>query len=181
MGGESMTEDLFQSGLFAPRGVTFVQVPERARRVWLWSVVSWTTTFSVLVSTLVVLIWLVTAGWSWRAGVCGSIPMVVGVLVVSFRVARLRRHWLMYGYCLDVDQLWVRGGLFTREVVSVPYGRIQTVSVSSGPLQRRLRLAALHATTATGGTYSVQCLDQEDAAILREHLAGLTLDRGVEL
>ncbi|HET6213740.1 MAG TPA: PH domain-containing protein, partial [Micromonosporaceae bacterium] len=44
--------------------------------------------------------------------------------------------------------LVTRDGLLTRELVIVPYARIQSVRVVQGPIQRRLRLASVHADTA---------------------------------
>ncbi|MEV4630814.1 PH domain-containing protein [Micromonospora sp. NPDC049523] len=44
----------------------------------------------------------------------------------------------------------VRSGLLTRQLVVVPYARIQSVRVVQGPVQRRLRLATVHADTAGG-------------------------------
>jgi putative membrane protein len=43
-----------------------------------------------------------------------------------------------------------RSGLLTRQVVAVPYARIQSVRVVQGPVQRRLRLATVHTDTAGG-------------------------------
>ena len=45
-------------------------------------------------------------------------------------------------------------GLLTRELVVVPYARIQSVRVVQGPWQRRLGLASVHADTA-GGLHAV--------------------------
>lgn len=44
----------------------------------------------------------------------------------------------------------VRSGLLTRQLVAVPYARIQSVRVVQGPLQRRLGLATVHADAAGG-------------------------------
>ncbi|MEH1015014.1 PH domain-containing protein [Micromonospora sp. CPCC 206060] len=44
----------------------------------------------------------------------------------------------------------VRHGLLTRQLVIVPYSRIQSVRVVQGPVQRRLRLATVHVDTASG-------------------------------
>lgn len=44
----------------------------------------------------------------------------------------------------------VRSGLLTRQLVVVPYARIQSVRVVQGPLQRRLGLATVHADAAGG-------------------------------
>jgi putative membrane protein len=41
-----------------------------------------------------------------------------------------------------------RDGLLTRQLVIMPYARIQSVRVVQGPLQRALRLASVHADTA---------------------------------
>ena len=61
-------------------------------------------------------------------------------------LAPLRQRVLGAGL---TDAVFVtRDGLLTREVVIVPYARIQSVRVVQGPLERRLRLASVHADTA---------------------------------
>jgi putative membrane protein len=62
-------------------------------------------------------------------------------------------------------------GPLTRELVVVPYARIQSVRVVQGPLQRRLRLATVHADTA-GALHAVaHHWDVDEAWALAAELA----------
>ncbi|MEU7589338.1 PH domain-containing protein [Micromonospora sp. NPDC049230] len=55
------------------------------------------------------------------------------------------------------DKVFVtRSGRLTRQLVIVPYARIQSVRVVQGPLQRRLGLASVHADTAGGSGATAQ-------------------------
>ncbi|MFI6757574.1 PH domain-containing protein [Micromonospora sp. NPDC050417] len=64
----------------------------------------------------------------------------------------------------------VRHGLLTRQLVVVPYARIQSVRVVQGPLQRRLRLATVHADTAGGPGAAAQDRDITEAWALAAEL-----------
>ncbi|WP_262286197.1 PH domain-containing protein [Micromonospora sp. MA102] len=67
-----------------------------------------------------------------------------------------RARWLRplsrtrVGAGLDERVFVARSGLLTRRLTMVPYARIQSVRVTQGPAQRRLRLATVHADTAGG-------------------------------
>ncbi|WP_320069664.1 PH domain-containing protein [Micromonospora sp. RTGN7] len=67
-----------------------------------------------------------------------------------------RARWLRplsrraVGAGLDERVFAARSGLLTRQLTVVPYARIQSVRVTQGPAQRRLRLATVHADTAGG-------------------------------
>jgi putative membrane protein len=65
----------------------------------------------------------------------------------------------------------VRQGLFTREITVVPYARIQSVRVVQGPLQRRLRLATVHADIAAGIGAAARSRDLDEAWALAAELA----------
>lgn len=65
----------------------------------------------------------------------------------------------------------VRHGLLTRELVVVPYARIQSVRVVQGPLQRWLRLATVHADTAGGTGAAAQDRDLGEAWALAAELS----------
>jgi putative membrane protein len=68
-------------------------------------------------------------------------------------IAPLRRFVL--GYQLADAAFVTRDGLLTRQLVIVPYGRIQSVRIRQGPLQRLLRLASVWVDTAGGGLAAV--------------------------
>jgi len=76
----------------------------------------------------------------------------VTVLPVPARAAWLApfSHRVL-GYTLTGVAFATRRGLLTRELVIVPYARMQSVRVRQGPVQRMLRLATVYADTAGGG------------------------------
>ncbi|HEX5598764.1 MAG TPA: PH domain-containing protein [Micromonosporaceae bacterium] len=70
------------------------------------------------------------------------------------------------------DQVFAaQQGLLTRELSVVPYARIQSVRVVQGPLQRRLRLATVHADTAAGSGVTAHYRDLREAWALAAELA----------
>jgi putative membrane protein len=78
---------------------------------------------------------------------------VWGVPARAAWLAPLRR--MVLGYQLGPTAFVSRDGLLTRRLVVVPYGRIQSVRIRQGPLQRLLRLATVHVDTAGGGLSGV--------------------------
>ncbi|GAA4572483.1 PH domain-containing protein [Micromonospora coerulea] len=89
--------------------------------------------------------------------------LVVAEVLPGVRLAALpltppprRARWLRplsrsaTGAGLDDNVFAARSGLLTRQLAVVPYARIQSVRVTQGPAQRRLRLATVHADTAGG-------------------------------
>ncbi|MFI2714536.1 PH domain-containing protein [Micromonospora sp. NPDC018662] len=80
-----------------------------------------------------------------------------------------RARWLrplsraVVGAGLDERVFVARSGLLTRSVTLVPYARIQSVRVTQGPAQRRLRLATVHADTAGGAGAAAVDRDLADA------------------
>ncbi|MGS2615445.1 PH domain-containing protein [Micromonospora sp. LZ34] len=64
----------------------------------------------------------------------------------------------------------VRSGLLTRQLAIVPYARIQSVRVVQGPIQRRLRLATVHADTAGGAGAAAHDRDLAEAWALAAEL-----------
>ncbi|MGN9812441.1 PH domain-containing protein [Micromonospora sp. BQ11] len=87
-----------------------------------------------------------------------------------------RARWLnplsrgVLGAGLHDRVLAVRSGLLTRQVALVPYARIQSVRVVQGPVQRRLRLATVHADTAGGAGAAAQDRDLAEAWALAAEL-----------
>jgi putative membrane protein len=85
-------------------------------------------------------------------------------------LAPLRRRVL--GYQLAPTTFVTRDGLLTRRLVVVPYGRVQSVRIRQGPLQRALRLASVHVDVAGGGVHAAaQHRDVAEAMALATELA----------
>jgi uncharacterized protein len=84
---------------------------------------------------------------------------------------RRTRAW---GYAERAEDLYIRHGVLVRNLVAVPYGRMQFVDVTAGPLERALGLAEVELHTATPGTRArIPGLDPEEAARLRDRLTAL--------
>lgn len=79
-------------------------------------------------------------------------------MAIMSMVAILR--WRSHGRAGDERALYVIGGLLKRRTWVMPHGRVQTLSVSSGPIQRAMRLATLIADTA--GAPAMRPLQVED-------------------
>lgn len=99
------------------------------------------------------------------------VALVVNALL-SFRRVRA------IGYVLRGDDLLFRRGIMFERYVAVPYGRLQLVDVTRGPLLRALGLATLKFVTA-GAATGVQLpgLPLVEAESLRDRLVELAETR----
>jgi membrane protein YdbS with pleckstrin-like domain len=84
------------------------------------------------------------------------------------------RRWRAWGYAEREDDLLVRRGVLVRRTSVVPYGRMQYVDVTAGPLDRRLGIArvTMH-TAAAASDASIPGLPVAEANRLRDRLAAL--------
>ncbi len=98
----------------------------------------------------------------------------VGGVVTALSLLAVERRWLAWGYAEREDDLLVRRGVLIRRTSVVPYGRMQYVDVTAGPLDRRLGLArvTLH-TAAAASDASIPGLPLAEATRLRDRLAAL--------
>jgi uncharacterized protein len=94
---------------------------------------------------------LIGVAWGWRV------------------VGRAVRSW---GYAERVDDLLVTRGILNRQLVVVPYGRMQYVDVTAGPLDRKFGLSTVQLHTAAAATDArIPGLVPTEAARLRDRLA----------
>ncbi|MCU1573889.1 MAG: rane protein [Micrococcaceae bacterium] len=99
------------------------------------------------------------------------LPLLV-VLAVVWRLALIPRQVRAIGYAEREDDLLIRRGLFFQRVMVVPYGRMQYVDVSVGPLERAFGLASIKLHTASAGTNAIlEGLPAAEATRLREQLS----------
>ena len=84
-------------------------------------------------------------------------------------MGRAVRSW---GYAERADDLLVTRGILNRQLVVVPYGRMQYVDVTAGPLDRRFGLSTVQLHTAAAATDAqIPGLVPTEAARLRDRLA----------
>ncbi len=116
-----------------------------------------------IASIVVALILNVSAGY--------LLPVVIALLAgVAWLVERGRyRSW---GYAEREDDLIVTRGLMVRHVSVVPYGRMQFIDVTAGPIDRAFGLATVQLHTAAAATDArIPGLVRPDADALRDRLA----------
>lgn len=86
----------------------------------------------------------------------------------------LGRNWRSWRYAERADDLLISRGVLWREETVVPYGRMQLVEVTSGPLERRFGLSSVQLHTAAAATDArIPGLLPEEAARLRDRLTEL--------
>ena len=95
-------------------------------------------------------------------------------LIILIRLLLLPRSLRSWGYAERADDLLVRRGLLFRRLSIVPYGRMQFVDVTAGPLERLFGLATVQLHTAAAATdATIPGLAPDEAARLRDRLAAL--------
>jgi membrane protein YdbS with pleckstrin-like domain len=109
--------------------------------------------------------------------------LAAGILAVGaaldWILGRRVRAW---GYAERDDDLIVRRGVMFRRVSVVPYGRMQFVDVTAGPLERAFGLATVQLHTAAAATDArIPGLVAEEAARLRDQLSALGESRSAGL
>ncbi|MEU3278789.1 PH domain-containing protein [Streptomyces antibioticus] len=86
----------------------------------------------------------------------------------------LGRNWRSWRYAERADDLLISRGVLWREETVVPYGRMQLVEVTSGPVERHFGLASVQLHTAAAATdATVPGLDPAEAERLRDRLTAL--------
>jgi hypothetical protein len=96
------------------------------------------------------------------------------VVVAVFIGTLLRRRYRAWGYAEREDDLLIRRGVMFRRLSVVPYGRMQFVDITAGPVDRLFKLATVQLHTAAATTDAkIPGLDTAEAGRLRDRLAAL--------
>ncbi|MGW3724493.1 PH domain-containing protein [Streptomyces sp. F001] len=84
------------------------------------------------------------------------------------------RNWRSWRYAERADDLLISRGVLWHTVTVVPYGRMQLVEVTSGPVERHFGLASVQLHTAAAATdATIPGLDPAEAERLRDRLTEL--------
>ena len=99
----------------------------------------------------------------------------VGLVLVGLLWERfLARRVAAWSYAERHEDLMVRRGVLIRRESVIPYGRMQFIDVTAGPVERSLGLATLRMHTAAAASDArIPGLDKAVAAKLRDQLASL--------
>lgn len=99
------------------------------------------------------------------------VALLVAVVWVGLVIVRQVQH---IGYATRDDDLLIVKGVTFRTTTVVPYGRMQYVEVSSGPIARMFDLATLELHTASASSdATIPGMPRHDAEALRDRLAAL--------
>lgn len=101
-----------------------------------------------------------------------AVAVVLVAALAAFWFVRNRvRAWT---YTEREDDLIVARGVLVRRQSVVPYGRMQFVDVTAGPVERAFRLATVKLHTAAAASDArIPGLERDEAARLRDRLAAL--------
>jgi uncharacterized protein len=153
-----------------PPGITWLRVSPKYVTVRL---VEWAVGNLIAVGLLSLPLVFVLLGWWTRPLLWLAITVPAFLLVLAlWRLALIPRQVRAIGYAERDDDLLIRSGIFFQRVMVVPYGRMQYVDISVGPVERGLGLCTLKLHTASAGTNaSIPGLPADEGARLREQLS----------
>ncbi|MFF4270072.1 PH domain-containing protein [Streptomyces sp. NPDC001536] len=141
----------------------------RMRRLLL---VVWLGLLAVAVGVLLNLF----AGPPWAA--FALLPLTV----MAWGWVMLGRNWASWRYAERADDLLISRGVLWREETVVPYGRMQLVEVTSGPVERHFGLSSVQLHTAAAATdATIPGLVPAEAERLRDRLTELGQARSAGL
>lgn len=152
--------------LFAPPGNTWRPVSPQLRRM---------RRTILTVATAVVLVGLGVLATVFELPVGWAVALAVVLLALAgfgwWVIGRNARAW---GYAERDEDLYIKHGALFRELVAVPYGRMQFVDITAGPLEQLYGIASVRLHTASPRTNArIPGLPADEAAWLRDRLTDL--------
>ncbi|MCM9080987.1 MULTISPECIES: PH domain-containing protein [Streptomyces] len=124
--------------------------------------------WTVLLAVVTAVVTGLTLGPAWAA------LGVFWLAVLAWGWVLLGRNWRSWRYAERADDLLISRGVLWREQTVVPYGRMQLVEVTSGPLERRFGLASVQLHTAAAASDAkIPGLVPAEAERLRDRLSAL--------
>jgi membrane protein YdbS with pleckstrin-like domain len=150
---------------FTPAGVQWVAVSPRLRDLRRLLLVAWVVPITIGAA---ILLGVLLQVW------VGVLAALAGLVSIGWGWVVIDRNYRSWRYAESVDDLLVTRGVLFKQLVVVPYGRMQLVDVNAGPLDRRFGIAKvqLHTAAATSDA-SIPGLVPEEAARLRDQLTAL--------
>lgn len=161
-----MTSLVPMDELFAPPGNAWRPVSPQLRRM------------RRTVLSGVVTAGLVGLAVAWQVFALPPLPVVAGAVLLLVAlgygwwvIGRQARAW---GYAERDDDLYIKHGAVFRELVAVPYGRMQFVDINAGPLEQLYGIATVRLHTASPRSGArIPGLPADEAARLRDRLTEL--------
>jgi uncharacterized protein len=112
--------------------------------------------------------------WAVAGALAGIISVVVMVALGAMLSFFLRRRFWAWRYQERNEDLIVARGVMVQRLSVVPYGRMQFVEVTAGPIERLFKLSTVKLHTAAAASDArIPGLEQSEAARLRDRLTEL--------
>jgi membrane protein YdbS with pleckstrin-like domain len=108
-------------------------------------------------------------------GAAAAVVSAVGVVVLGFGASWfVRRRFRAWSYQERHEDLMVSRGVMVQRMSVVPYGRMQFIEVTAGPIERVFKLSTVKLHTAAAASDArIPGLEQVEATRLRDRLAEL--------
>lgn len=131
-----------------------------------------------LVEITVVAVVLAAIAGSVALSVGSSVAALAAVLAIALCAGAawwfVRNRFQAWGYLEHDEDLEVRRGVMVQRLSVVPYGRMQFVEITTGPVERLFGLATVKLHTAAAASDArIPGLHPDEAARLRDRLAAL--------
>ena len=78
--------------------------------------------------------------------------LAIGCVVATIAFYIINSNYKSWGYLLRQDDLWIRHGRFFQKLTVVPYGRMQLIDITAGPIERFLKISTVKLHTAAATT-----------------------------
>lgn len=109
--------------------------------------------------------------WAWAVA-----AVLVAVILIELII--LPRQARAIGYMLRADDIVFRKGILWQRMIAVPYGRMQLVDITRGPLERSFGIGKLKMVTAAATTgVEIPGLTEAAAEALRDTLIAVAETR----
>lgn len=152
--------------LFAPPGNAWRPVSPQLRRL------RRTVLLGATVLALVALV-VLAAVFALPVGLTVALAAVL-LLLAGFGWWVIGRNAANWGYAERDADLYIKHGALFRELIAVPYGRMQFVDITAGPLEQMYGIASVRLHTASPRTNArIPGLPANEAAWLRDRLTEL--------
>ncbi|MFS0892646.1 PH domain-containing protein [Microbacterium sp. 179-I 3D3 NHS] len=119
---------------------------------------------AIVIAAAVALNIVLGQDWVW-------IPAGAILLITVITLIILPRQARAIGYMLRADDIVFRKGILWQRMIAVPYGRMQLVDITQGPLDRAFGVSQLKMVTAAATTgVQIPGLTQSASEALRDTL-----------
>ena len=148
--------------LFAPPGEHWQRLsPNYLTLLRITTAIKW---FIVLIAVMVAAIIFLETPWR-------IIILVAGLLFLAFRVWRQGVIYRSWGFAERESDLFITHGVWRRRLAIIPYGRMQSVNINAGPIERLLGIATVRLITAAAAVEgTIPGVGRANAEKLRERL-----------